>query len=214
MSIKLSTFENNTLPKNCAGNSTSVVFGGGGVYIRLDQLQGSSYSAMTFQLENCTFANNVARNKHFPYLFSGEGYGEGGGAYLSIGRTNGISDVNVSFLNCTFSGNSALVGGGISVKVYGKRKSGNKTTSISVIIIDSRFRCNGCNHKDPMHDSDHAHFGGGVYFSLQRLSEIENCHYQLTRVNFLDNCAQYGGGVYYYSDRSNQHSVLIIAITI
>ena len=203
VSIKSSIFKENSLPQSYVRNSILPIFGGGGVYVRLDQLQGSSYSPMTFQFNDCNFENNTAHNKEISSLFTtGEqkGYGEGGGVYLSIGHTSGISNVSVSFLNCIFSDNNAFVGGGLSAKVYGKSKYGGKTANISVSITDSLLRHNGCHNNR----SNHTHFGGGAYLSLRELSEIENCHYRLTGVHFVENCAQYGGGVYYYSDRSKQ----------
>ena len=209
VSIKSSTFKENTLPLNYVGNSISLIFGGGGVYIHLGQFQGSSYNPMTFQFDNCTFENNTARNKHFSYLHthianeSQESSGEGGGVYLSVGHTSSNSNVNVSFLNCTFADNYAFVGGGLSVRVYGKTESDDKTVNVSVNIDDSQFRHNGCRKSH----SEYAHFGGGAYLSLQEVSAIENCHIRLTRVEFVENCAQYGGGVYYYSDRS-EHSLV------
>ena len=221
VSVISSTFKENSMPQGYIRESTSEssILGGGGVYVYLDHTQESSYSPMTFQFRNCTFENNKARNKHFSRLFINDiqkGYygGEGGGVYLSIGRKNGISDVSVSFLNCTFADNRALIGGGLSVKVYGKRKFGNKSANnISIVITDSWFKDNGggyggC-HDDPCSTNECTQFGGGAYFSWSKLSEnsIEDCHYQLTRVHFFKNCAQYGGGVYYYSDRSSRHSV-------
>ena len=206
VNIKSSTFKKNTVPQSYVRSSTSPIFGGGGVYIRLDQFQGSSYSPMMFHFDKCTFKGNTARNKPFTDLFTTgiqNGYGEGGGVYLSIGRTSGISNVSVSFSNCTFADNYAFVGGGLSVKVYGKSESHDKITNISINITDSMFKHNGC-HKNY---SEHAHFGGGTYISLRELLAIENCHYKLTRVHFVKNCAQYGGGVYYYSDRSKQELI-------
>ena len=220
VNVILSMFKGNTMPQKYIRESTSPIFGGGGVYVHVDHTQGSSYSPMTFQFRNCTFEKNKARNKNFSRLFTNdiqkEYGGEGGGVYLSIGRTNGISDVSISFLNCTFANNHALVGGGLSVKVYGKRKLGSKTANnISIVITDSWFSHNGCGHSDRRDDScstsECTQFGGGAYFSWSELSKnsVKDCHYQLTRVHFFENCAQYGGGIYYYSDRNIQHSVLI-----
>ena len=216
VSVVSSTFKENSMPQGCIRESTSEssFLGGGGVYVYLDHTQESSYSPIMFQFRNCTFENNKARNKYFSLLFINDiqkGYygGEGGGVYLSIGRTHGISDVSVSFLDCTFADNRALVGGGLSVKVYGKRKFGNKTANnISIVITDSWFKDNGgyggC-RDDPCSTNECTQFGGGVYFSWSKL--IEDCHYQLTRVHFFNNRAQYGGGVYYYSDRNSRRSV-------
>ena len=213
VSINSSTFEENTLPLSYVRKQ---IFGGGGVYIRLDQFQGSSYHPMTFQFDNCTFENNTARNKHFSYLHTNtsadelqRSFGEGGGVYLSVGHTSGISNASVSFFNCTFEDNYAFVGGGLSIKVHGNTESGDKTVNVSVKIVNSQFIHNGC-HKNR---SEYAHFGGGVYLSLREISAIEDCHYQLIKVKFVENCAQYGGGVYYYSDR-NERSLASTEISV
>ena len=217
VNIQSAIFKENKLPQNQknSGNSSSPVFGGGGMYILLGKFQESSnYSSITFQFDNCTFERNTARNKHFPYLYTDISSGElqkdcgaGGGVYLSIHYKNGISNVYVSFLNCTFTENHACVGAGLSMKVYGGNV-GQEITNITFNITDSSFNDNGCSNNHNY--SEFAHFGGGAYLAFSKLdvlnllnrSGIENCHYHLTNVNFIRNCARYGGGIYYYSDRS------------
>ena len=212
VNVKLAVFKENALPPDYIMNSNTPIFGGGGVYICLGEFQDNPDNVMLFQFENCTFENNTAHNKRFPYLFTNtlgelqEGFGEGGGVYLSIGYKTGIGNVYMSFLNCIFANNYAFVGGGLSVKVYGK--IGKKTANVTVNVADSLFSHNGCRNDR----SEYTHFGGGAYLSFNDLLEgsvIEKCHYRLSRVKFDGNCAKYGGGVilYYFSDRSKQMSV-------
>ena len=221
VNIRSATFRENELSQihNNANSSTTSIFGGGGVYILLGKFQSENsmnYLPMTFQFEDCTFEQNTAHNKHFSYL-SGESQkdcGEGGGVYLTIDHKRGISNVYTSFVNCSFVENYACVGAGLSLKIHGG-KFGQEITNITFNVTDTRFYDNGCysgygwiNETD--NTTEYAHFGGGLYLALSKLnnydnrSGIENCHIHFSNISFTRNCAKYGGGVYYYSDRSKQ----------
>ena len=213
VNIQSAMFRNNTLPQDYIVNSSSPVFGGGGVYILLGRFQeGSNYSSMTFQFNNCSFERNAAHNKHFSYLYTNvsgelqEGSGEGGGVYLSNSHKNGISNVYVSFLNCNFTKNHAFVGGGLSMKIHGG-KFDQEITNITFNVTDSHFNDNGCNFRN-----ERSYFGGGAYLVFNNLnlpnrSGIRQCRYHFKNVSFSGNCAKHGGGAYYFSDRSKQENI-------
>ena len=96
----------------------------------------------------------------------------------------------------------------------------HRGANITLNITNSHFHHNGCGKnyscsEESNYEHTYAHFGGGVYLaiaftsnynlsSILSRSGIENCHYHFSNVNFIENCAKYGGGVYYFSDRSEQ----------
>ena len=229
VTVRSSTFRGNKLPQdhdNAVSDISNSTFGGGGVYILLGKFQPeNSYSPMIFLFEDCTFERNTAYNKYLPYLSRDLRkdchYGEGGGVYLTMDKKTGISDVNASFVNCTFIENHACLGAGLSMKVHGPKYS-PVSTNIAFNVINSSFYHNGCDKtykncsEESNYEHTYAHFGGGVslafasnynlskHDSMLSRSGIENCHYHFSNVNFIKNCAKYGGGVYYFSDRSEQ----------
>ena len=205
VNVKSAIFTENKLPQEYI---TESVQGGGGVYILLGRLQQGSYSPLTFQFENCTFKNNTSRTKYYSFLYTDvmgevrEGYGRGGGVHLSL--LSGLKNTLISFVGCNFTTNQAFVGGGISAKTFGGNV-GQETSNVTVEIGNSLFENNGCNHPK------HSYFGGGAHLSFNTLldgygSFITDSHYRIRSVTFIKNCAELGGGVFYFSDRSQQGS--------
>ena len=199
--IESTVFKENKIPQN---NSTDVAYGGGGIRVVIGQRERDT-EPMAFHFNNCTFENNVAHTTKFDYGYTntiGEvetGYGSGGGAHLAF--VNGVRDVNVSFFSCKFIANQAFIGGGITVKIYGA-KSNDIRQNITFEIGDSLFEQNGCGSQ-----TRSTYFGGGAYFSFATYTDgaiITDSHYFVKNVSFIENCAEVGGGVFYYSNRGKQ----------
>ena len=205
VNISSSEFKENILPQE---NITNSVYGGGGVYILLiGQLNESEYLPMKFYFHNCTFEGNKAHAKHYRFHYTsviGEnstGYGRGGGVHLSIMK--GISNVSVTFSNCSFVNNEAFIGGGLSVKTYIGMTT-QTMSNIKVEISDSLFRENGCALSNP------TYYGGGACFAFttyQHRVAITESHYLVRNVSFVSNCGKIGGGITYLSDRNKIISV-------
>ena len=111
INISSATFKQNQL------QPPFTVWGGGGVYLKLEKLSNRSYSPTTiFQFHDCTFENNTANNSHYDYTYTdilgevNEGFGRGGGVYVLL---NILSNVSVSFFDCKFIANNAFLGGGL-----------------------------------------------------------------------------------------------------
>ena len=207
VNINATTFKDNILPQDYFLDS---VFGGGGVYIHLDQpqciyRQHGHYCLvpMMFQFSNCTFGNNTAHT--FSYRFGSTNYlgnvekkeGRGGGVHLSI--RSGMKDIYASFSNCTLTDNHAFVGGGIYAKIH------RETDNITIEIKDSLFKHNGCGNSKNTSTT----YGGAVYLGFSAYVDgqgvvINNSHYLVRNVNFIENCAELGGGVMYYSEHGKR----------
>ena len=195
VNIISATFKDNKLPKELLKSGS--VQGGGGVSITL-------HLPTVFRFEKCLFVNNTSHTMKYSIGYIDDfgemkvGFGRGGGVHLSI-----ISGANitVTFLECRFIGNQAFVGGGLSVKVHGEFDQID-IRNVTVNVQDSLFEHNGCNHTQ-----DHTYIGGGIDLSFDTdhgTATITHSHYLLTNVSFIENCAELGGGVFYYSNRDTQ----------
>ena len=216
--VKSTTFKENELPEMYKNDyfPAERVRGGGGVYIGAFQQQDPN-SHMLFHFSECTFVNNIAYTRFYDFLYTDDygkvwkGHGRGGGAYLSL--RNGLSNVHVLFSKCKFMENEAFLGGGLSVKISGGNDQ-QTTTNISVEISDSLFDCNGCNQTGRV-----TGFGGGAHVSFDTFNRSKTTHsrYILRNVTFTGNCAQVGGGVFYFSNRqklnNDTNSVLFDSCT-
>lgn len=197
VSILSTVFKENKLPQEYQAES---ILGGGGVFIVLYQNQPAP---MSFIFDNCTFANNTAHTIEFDFGYTNDigefekGYGSGGGVHLSI--KNGLSNVDITFSGCNFIANQAFSGGGITVRVYDTKH--DEIRNVTLEIRNSLFAQNGCDH------AQNAYFGGGAHLSFVTDFEeavITDSHYLVRNVSFIENCAELGGGVFYYSGRSKQ----------
>ena len=200
--VKSTIFKDNKLPEEYMNDtiSSDQIRGGGGVYIGAIQ-QNDSSSAMSFEFDRCTFENNTAHTRYYNYLYTNnrgdiqQGYGRGGGAYMSF--NNGLSNIRVVFSQCEFKDNMAFLGGGLSLKISGGRH--NVTTrNITVEIVDSLFDHNGC-----IKSRRAAGFGGGAHLSFDAFngSTTTDNNYVIRNVTFRKNCAQVGGAVCFFSSR-------------
>ena len=188
------------------------VYGGGGVYI--GEFKRNSSSSVQFEFEYCTFERNVPYTRFYHSYYTDEfgsprtGYGQGGGVFLAFERSITQGDVRVFFSHCTFTENQAFFGGGLSVKI-GVGTSQIMITKIIVIVENSVFKLNGCNKTT--NNQWHTRIGGGVYISYYSIKSFNSSgsEYHFRNVNFTENCAELGGGVYFFSFRqaSNKNSL-------
>lgn len=212
-----SVFKENKLPQEHKTESdinladlADRVRGGGGVFVDATQ-QLDPVSHTLFHFDDCTFENNTAYTRYYDFLYTDntgkvqKGYGRGGGAYLSLG--NGLKNIAVSFSNCRFTENNAFLGGGLSVKI---NAGSNHQTNVTVEITNTIFEHNGCNGKKRA-----TGYGGGMHLNFETFNgqNTTNNHYIIRNVNFSRNCAQVGGGMFYFSSRqkliSHTNTVLL-----
>ena len=207
VSIESAIFRQNRLHSDYFNSYTSV-YGGGGVYVMFRNIQEQPYSpnGMIFQFQNCTFENNTANTSHYHHLYTNvhgkarKGYGRGGGVYVLL--SSGLRNVSVSFCDCTFTGNRAFIGSGLAVRIYGEKSK--PTADIQITVKDSNFRTNGCNDNKNKNPG----LGGGAHLTFAshlRKSYIFNSHYIIKNVQFMENCAELGGGVNHISGKQLQN---------
>ena len=176
--------------------SNTNVRGGGGVYV--GDFIHQPQKPITFIFKNCVFAQNVAYTRYYDYLYTDDlgkpvsGYGLGGGAAILLER--GLNDVHAIFSGCTFTNNEAFKGAGFVAEIEGASYS--VTRNMSVRVEHSLFEENGCNPSNPTAS------GGGiqVYFDTHNRTNFHSNQFIIHNVTFIKNCAQFGGGLYFYSD--------------
>ena len=188
---------------NFIGNSitnveeeSKTVRGGGGIYIGNFNQDPSVLTAYYFV--NCLFSRNIARTRFYHFVFTDElgqtisGFGRGGGVFLAFEHP--LTDIYVEFSNCTFLENSGFLGGGLSVEVEGDDRI--EARNISVVVEDSVFEANGCNPDIPSGS------GGGVHLNFNTVNKqrLSLSRFHLVNVKFSNNCAELGGGAYFFSD--------------
>ena len=200
VSITSALFAENKLPQKYRNSTKVRLFGGGGVYMKFSS--GPFYPT-TILFDNCTFENNTSNNAHYKLSYTDVGEtqqndGNGGGVYMNFG--GGSVSIHVSFTGCNFIGNQAFIGGGLSAHIH--RKNYLNINNITFGITDSLFRENGCMK------GKYTVFGGAMYLRLESVDGIgiTDSHFIVRNVTFLENCANLGGSVYYYSHHDRLHS--------
>ena len=204
--VVLSNFKDNRI-------SQHEIYGGGGVYI--GEFEHNSPLSVQFEFEHCIFERNVAHTRHYHRYYTDEfgnsqtGHGQGGGVFLAFERNITQGDVRVFFSHCTFTENQAFLGGGLSVKI-GAGTTPIIITKIIMTVENSVFKLNGCNKT--MNNQWHARLGGGVslsYYSIKSPNSFNGSEYHFRNVNFTGNCADLGGGVYFFSFRQASSNNLL-----
>ena len=199
VNVTSTVFKENTMVQDCAKD----VYGGGGLYLSQRHNPQGYTRSRTFLFENCTFESNIGRTKVYKSIYNDilgvlrNGYGRGGGAYVNF--HSGSRNIHLSFVNCKFTGNLAFIGGGLSLNINGRK--GHVTRNVTIEVKDSLFQKNGC-YK---HDHNETGFGGGANIAFK--SGLANCHYLIKNVTFNNNCAELGGGIFYYSYRGRQETL-------
>ena len=189
--------ESSDFIENWLSESDSNIRGGGGVYVGKFTHQPSE--PITFKFEKCLFEQNVAYTRYYDYLYTDDlgkpvsGYGLGGGAAILLER--GLNNVHVLFSGCTFMKNEAFKGAGFVAKIEGASYS--VTSNLSVRVEHSLFEENGCSPFNPTAS------GGGIQmnFDTHNKTNFHSNQFIIYNVTFVRNCAQFGGGLYFYSDR-------------
>ena len=204
VTITSATFKENKLPQSI---DVIKVKGGGGAYILVNQSPKDDQLSPTVLLfKNCTFEDNIARTRHYRFIYNdalGElltGYGRGGGAYVLI--SSGVRNIYASFSECRFLSNSAFFGGGLAVNIQGQIN--RRTQNVSVEITDTHFQQNGNDGK-----GSHTGFGGGMHISFHasdHVGGLSDAHLHLHHVSFDNNSAELGGAVFYISYRARSET--------
>ena len=188
--------ESSKFIENMISESDSNILGGGGVYV--GGFKHQPPEPITFKFENCTFEQNIAHTRYYNYLYTDDlgkpvsGYGLGGGAAILLER--GLSNMHVIFSGCTFKRNEAFKGAGFVAQIEGA--SDSITQNMSVKVEHSLFEENGCS------PSKSAASGGGIqaYFVTCNETNFYSNQIIIQNVTFIRNCAEFGGGLYLYSD--------------
>ena len=205
MNITLTKIEHSELPQNYINtNINEVLTGGGGMYLELSYWPVQK-APIFVVFDNCTFDNNTADTKENNYLYTDavgmlhEGAGRGGGMNLIVGP--GVNNVNISFTGCIFFANQAFHGSGLAVKLLGE-----ELQNVRVELIDCTFKRNGRNNYG---------FGAGFYLTIYDPSPdgdtVFNSIVILTNVEFVENHAEYGGAIFFFSSKQrfpNTNSLL------
>lgn len=198
--ITASNFIENRISKESVMDK---IRGGGGIYI--GRFQKQCQSLLSFKFEDCIFANNVAHKSRYQDFNTDEfgeprsGYGRGGGAFIEYkGQIEPNCNVTVSFTRCRFIQNSAFLGGGLSISIRKVVKP-----QIKVTMKDSLFESNGCDNVT------NTSMGGGAHLSY----ETEECHdseYNFQNVTFANNCAELGGGIFFFSSKQKSSGCSLV----
>ena len=197
--IELSIFLGNRLLNESRVNDTDYR-GGGGVYIGEYERPPES---ITFRFENCTFQDNVAHTQYFDYLYTDDlgwpivGYGMGGGVAISFHED--LRDIHVTFSWCKFKRNLAFKGGGLAAGIKANKDVDLEASNVTVAVENSLFENNGCNFSA---GSNMTASGGGVSINFaSNKSTFHSNKFIIHHVIFVNNCALFGGGLYFYSER-------------
>ena len=203
INISGSNFTKNKLPQELEGR----IYGGGGVYIQFHRNYNLSGS-IEFNFDHCLFDKNVAYTRLYQSLYTDEfgeertGYGRGGGVFLEFESSRAKqSSLTVSFSYCIFTKNQAFLGGGLSVNI-GRGRNSQISTKIIVTVKNSVFDSNGCNG---------TRIGGGVHLAYNLNFKSVGVDYKLQNVKITNNCAELGGGFFFFSNiwrSSSNHSLL------
>ena len=178
------------------------ILGGGGIYVGEFHQNYSNGSPISFEFKHCVFERNVAHTRKYYSFYTNEfgdqntGYGQGGGIFVAF-ESNINSHIHILISNCKFIKNLAFLGGGLSVKI-GRGSQQLSITEVTVVIENSLFESNGYGSDTCTNTS----IGGGVHLSYHWINST-GCEYKLWNVKFNNNCAEFGGGAFFYSNRHN-----------
>ena len=192
--VNSSNFTENTLPFR--DPSYQNLQGGGGIFI--GDFEQDPPSPISIHFTNCLFEKNIPFTRSYNFLYTDDlgeaarGNGRGGGLYMALERS--LTDVYVSITNSNFTGNQGFLGGGLSIEIEGAVRS--YTENVTVILENCMFERNGCNEFSAIG------LGGGAHLTFNTFNrpKLNSSKYILTNVSFIDNCAELGGGVYFFSN--------------
>ena len=194
INIKSSNFTENTLP---VGDPSYLnLQGGGGVFI--GDFEQDPPTPISIHFTSCLFEKNVPFTRRYNFLYTNDlgeaagGSGRGGGLYIALERS--LTDVQIFITNSTFAKNQGFIGGGLSVEIEGAVS--DYTEDVTVTLEDCTFEENGCS------EISSTGIGGGAHLTFNTFNRpnLNSSKYILTNVRFIDNCADLGGGVYFFSN--------------
>ena len=199
--ISYSRFVENSIT---ASDESRSVRGGGGIFI--GNYEYDPPATTMYYFESCTFERNIPRTRFYNFEYTDElgqpisGFGRGGGVFLAFEIP--LTDVHAEFSNCIFLENAGFLGGGLSVDITGGEIE--EATNITVTVRDSVFEANGCSSEKPTGS------GGGALLSFYTFNrqKLSSSRFHFFNVNFSNNCAELGGGVYFFSDRRESRNDL------
>ena len=203
INVSGSNFTKNKIPRKFEGRT----YGGGGIFIEYHRNYNvTGETALNF--DHCVFDKNIAYTRLYQSLYRNEfgeertGHGRGGGVFLDFeSSTVQQSSLILSFSHCTFTKNQAFLGGGFSMKI-GRGRIHRTDTKIIAIVSNSVFDSNGCNS---------TRLGGGIHLAYNLNFKSVGIYCKLQNVNFTNNCAELGGGLFFFSQMwtsSSNHSLI------
>ncbi len=142
----------------------------------------------SYVFEECVFEGNLASTLHeeLSSVVSGpsvkQRLGRGGGLYILLGRFS--TEVDISIINCRFSGNSAIWGGAVFVSITDSARNN------SVKFTNCTFQHNNSTRGD-----------GAMSLSFHVTSKLEHNSVEVKHCYFIENFAPSGGGVGIFTSR-------------
>ena len=208
VNVSSSQFSSNSLQDTKSPTNNNTHLGGNGVLLYIV----TSANNTVYMFMNCTFAQNVAGGFRYDYILPTRsdpmesdprerwdrpgGRGRGGGMVITIKLR--VRRVQVWVTNCTFENNQAFLGAGLSAEIEGQGKEN------MVFVDNTHFTGNGC----PKTPTDVIGIGGGAHLSFENLGRRWTKYFiNFTNATFKSNCAELGGGAYFFSDRSRTESI-------
>ena len=193
MTISKSHFTSNRVP-------TQDVYryhGGTGIYVR-ERGVGVEGDSNVIHVSGCTFEHNrpsFPGNYSFLNVFHRPHVGTGRGGGLDVILWNNASWNNVSVTHCVFRNNTAYLGGGLAIQLQ------YDTDHNYVNIEHCVFEQNGCVEGLRTGSGGGAHFGYSFY-GRDEQQPLDN-HFIIKNTTFRENCAEVGGGMTFYTSRSD-----------
>ena len=172
--IDYSSFSNNSIA-HCTNH-----YGSGGMLI----YAGYGDSVGTYLISNCDFSNNT--NRYRPATDNYWFYGGGLNMLLSRNVTK-----DISILNCKFSNNTSIQGGGMAISLFDGTSSSNVTVQ-------------GCHFINNNGSYDYQQGGGGGMKITLNSNELNHNQISIDNCIFINNKAQYGGGLSLVVGSANQ----------
>ena len=175
--------------------TNSTMLGGNGLKINVENHDHNGNELdipLVITLDGCLFAKNIDKSESYSFLYGNlQGKGRGGGLYLITEESS--KKIIAKITKCQFEHNIAHLGGGMSISL-----KGDNATDYTVTVTDTILSRNGCNNKLGTNI-----VGGGAFLSFEnsRLTEGTRNVLHFINVTFTQNCADLGGGTFFFSNK-------------
>ena len=187
--------------------------GNGGVSILLtdfksanDEMISSNVSDVFYNISNCTFyENNATSSEVFnPLMNVKKQFGHGGG--LNFMTTGTLHNIALTIKGCNFTKNSAIWGGGLSIRLYGQ------PSRHQIILENVLFDSNYLPHDGHIKVNSIRTGGGAARVEIlpKENSGLLNIAITFSNCTFQDNAANFGGGVSFDLLREHPISTTVI----